>query len=211
MQDQNLNDAPVTRVPRPDPEVEYLNSQISSLKLELATLISAVQEMQGQKAGVRLPMRAAQLATPRPSAIPAGLVVLIFAGLLSWQVVTNPRNAGPEVGSVAVALAPVASVTPAAPVTPEAPNAPEAPEAPKLYRGTLSVAADQPAAEVFVNRKPVGAAPVRLSNLRAGSHLVWVESEGHRRWTRVVTVPAEKVTRVAADLEPIEPVENDPR
>jgi hypothetical protein len=73
---------------------------------------------------------------------------------------------------------------------------------PIVYRGSLSVAADQPAAEVFVNRKPVGLAPVRVNNLRAGSHLVWIESEGHRRWTRVITVPYERVTRVRADLEP---------
>ena len=48
----------------------------------------------------------------------------------------------------------------------------------------------------------VGTAPVRVTNLRAGAHLVWVESEGFRRWTRVVTVPAERVTRVTASLEP---------
>jgi hypothetical protein len=83
--------------------------------------------------------------------------------------------------------------------------------APFVYRGTLSVNADQPAAEVFVNRESVGTAPVRVRNLRAGSHLVWIESEGHRRWTRVITVPAEKVTRVSAALEPLEPVEHDPR
>jgi len=53
-----------------------------------------------------------------------------------------------------------------------------------------------------VNRESVGIAPVRVENLRAGAHLVWVESDGYRRWTRVVTVPAEKVTRVTADLEP---------
>jgi hypothetical protein len=67
------------------------------------------------------------------------------------------------------------------------------------------VGADQPGAIVFVNRENVGIAPVRVKNLRAGAHLVWVESEGYRRWTRVVTVPAEKVTRVSAALEP-EPV-----
>ena len=49
----------------------------------------------------------------------------------------------------------------------------------------------QPGATVFVNRQNVGIAPVRVTNLRAGAHLVWVESEGFRRWTRVVTVPAE--------------------
>ena len=72
-----------------------------------------------------------------------------------------------------------------------------------IYRGTLTIGSDRPGAHVFVNRQPVGIAPVRVRNLRAGSHLVWVEREGYRRWTRVVTVPAERVTRVEADLEPI--------
>ena len=57
--------------------------------------------------------------------------------------------------------------------------------------------ADRPGAQVFVNRKSVGTAPVRVRNLRAGSHLVWVERDGYRRWTRVITVPAERVTRVS--------------
>jgi hypothetical protein len=69
----------------------------------------------------------------------------------------------------------------------------------------LSVNADRPGAIVFVNRRIVGPAPVRVRNLRAGAHLVWVESDGYKRWTRVVTVPAERVTRVSADLEPIVP------
>ena len=37
-----------------------------------------------------------------------------------------------------------------------------------------------------------------LENLRAGSHLIWIERDGYRRWTRVVQVPADRVTRVSA-------------
>jgi hypothetical protein len=44
---------------------------------------------------------------------------------------------------------------------------------------------------------------LRLTNLRAGSHLIWVERDGYRRFTRVVPVPADRVTRLFADLEPI--------
>ena len=73
---------------------------------------------------------------------------------------------------------------------------------PTIYTGTLSVRTDAPGATVFVNRRNVGTTPVRVPNLRAGAHLVWVEREGFRRWTRVVTVPAERVTRVTASLEP---------
>jgi hypothetical protein len=68
------------------------------------------------------------------------------------------------------------------------------------YVGTLTVDAN-PEGEVFLNRKNVGRTPVRLENLRAGSHLIWIERDGYRRWTRVVPVAADRVSRVSADLE----------
>ena len=56
---------------------------------------------------------------------------------------------------------------------------------------------------MFVDRKSAGLTPVRLDNLRAGSHLIWIERDGYRRWTKVVQVPADQVSRVFADLEAI--------
>ena len=70
------------------------------------------------------------------------------------------------------------------------------------YVGALSIDS-QPGGEVFLNRESAGRTPLRLNNLRAGSHLIWVERDGYRRWTRVVQVPADRVTRLFADLEPI--------
>jgi TolA-binding protein len=70
------------------------------------------------------------------------------------------------------------------------------------YVGTLSIDAS-PAGDVFLNRKSVGRTPVRLEQLRAGSHLVWIERDGYRRWTRVVPVTANNVSRVSAELDPI--------
>lgn len=70
------------------------------------------------------------------------------------------------------------------------------------YQGTLSIDA-YPAADVFINRRPAGRTPVRLTDLKAGSHLVWIQREGFRRFTRVVQVPADRVTRVSATLDPL--------
>jgi hypothetical protein len=70
------------------------------------------------------------------------------------------------------------------------------------YVGTLSIDA-APAGEVFINRRRAGRTPVRAENLRAGSHLIWIEREGYRRWTRVVAVAADRVNRVSAQLEPL--------
>ena len=199
MQDQPNN--PEIRTAQLDLEVERLTSEVASLKLEMATLISAVHEIQAQQLSRRLPARVPAPVPPsKPSAVPAGVVVLAFAALLSWQVLMSSRQVETPLPVAATRSIPVAFGPFAAPVAPVAPVEP----GPVIYRGTLSVNADQPAALVFVNRQSVGTAPVRVRNLRAGSHLVWIESEGHRRWTRVITVPAEKVTRVSAALEPIE-------
>ena len=77
-----------------------------------------------------------------------------------------------------------------------------APNVARTFVGTLSIDAD-PGGEVFLNRKSAGSTPLRLTNLRAGSHLIWIEREGYRRFTRVVQVPADQVTRLSAQLEPI--------
>ena len=149
----------------------------------------------------------------RPSMTPAAIVVLIAAGLLSWQVIATPSAdrlkaqanrpapAAPRADRSSARVTLPTSIETATPTEP--PMTPLV--KPTIYRGTLTVKADRPGARVFVNRKNVGTAPVRVGNLRAGAHLVWVESDGYRRWTRVITVPAETITRVAADLEP-EPV-----
>jgi hypothetical protein len=67
--------------------------------------------------------------------------------------------------------------------------------------GTLSIDSS-PAGEVFLDRQTAGRTPLMLTNLRAGSHLIWIERDGYQRFTRVVQVPSDRVTRLFADLEP---------
>lgn len=196
-----------SRVEHLDESVALLTSEIASLKLELATLASALRERQIDQAASRLPIRTIRPANVppanRPSPAPAAIVVLLATGLLSWQLITGPRAQAPDSAQVEAArVAETRLMLP--PVETEPPVTPLV--RPVIYKGTLSVAADQPGARVFLNRREVGIAPVRVANLKAGAHLVWIESDGYRRWTRVVTVPAEKVTRVSADLEPLDPV-----
>ena len=68
------------------------------------------------------------------------------------------------------------------------------------YVGTLSIESD-PSGEAFVNRRSVGRTPITIPDLKAGSHLIWIEREGYQRWTRVVEVPANRVSRVSTALE----------
>jgi len=69
------------------------------------------------------------------------------------------------------------------------------------YFGTLSIDAE-PGGDVYIDRRMVGRTPQRVANLRAGSHLVWIERDGYRRYTTVVQVPANRVSRVSVALEP---------
>jgi len=188
-----------------DESVERLTTEVTSLKLELATLVSAIRELQQHGVHERVPPRSLLPAIDppiKPSMIPGALVVAMAVGVLAWQLIGMPRAQAPTPAAASAIPVPSPAGTEVpvdiAPVV-QTPSR----ERPTYYRGTLTVRADHPDARVFVNREPVGVAPVRVRNLRAGAHLVWVESAGYRRWTRVVTVPAERVTRVEADLEPI--------
>ena len=95
-----------------------------------------------------------------------------------------------------------AAITP--PVTQPAPTVRERQptRTPVNYVGTLSIDS-APGGAVFIDREAAGQTPVRAQNLKAGSHLVWIEREGYRRFTRVVHVQADRVIRVWADLEPL--------
>lgn len=191
------------RVRRLDETVERLTSEVTSLKLEVATLISALRD--GQFHYGR-PAKLIAVEPPlRPSMAPAAIVVLVATGLLSWQLVTTSRPNTTAANPAAIIANPLnAARSTARPTIDQATEPPITPLVhPTIYKGTLTVKADQPGATVFVNRKSVGTAPVRVRNLRAGAHLVWVEHDGYQRWTRVITVPAERVTQVSVDLEPV--------
>ena len=51
-----------------------------------------------------------------------------------------------------------------------------------------------------MNRERVGETPLTLPDLRAGSRVIWVESDGYQRWSSGVLVPAEKQTRLSVKL-----------
>jgi PEGA domain len=193
-------------------EIERLSTEVASLKLELATLVSALREHQSPTPRPPAAPRAFRKPEPpsRPSPAPAAIVVLLATSLLSWQLITGPRadgttDARPAMAETARGVGQPRNAAPR-PVIESAPTEPPLTPLvkPTVYKGTLSVSADRPGARVYVNRREVGVAPVRVPNLKAGAHLVWIEHEGFRRWTRVITVPAERVTRVSADLEPVE-------
>ena len=219
------SEALVARVARLELALDESKKQVASLTSEVATLVRGISDI--RKPSTRQPVTAAAPGVRRhvrPSWAPSAIVAAVIglgAAILGWTYLagdgdtsiaasaTAPRVVAdsPSKNSAPTATEPSPPAAPA-PAALDAPakRAPAAPasKAPQAarYVGTLSIDAD-PGGEVFLNRQRVGRTPLRLANLRAGSHLIWIEREGYRRWTRVANVRADNVTRVSADLEPI--------
>lgn len=81
-------------------------------------------------------------------------------------------------------------------------SAAKAPRPTPEFVGALEVQSDPVGSAVFIDRKYVGESPVQVTELRAGSHTVWIQRDGYQRWTASILVPAEKRTHVAASLQP---------
>lgn len=173
------------------------------LKREVATLVSAAKDNR---------------ARTRRSAVTLGLAAACLVALVTVGWRSIPSVAPPIVAAVEpareAAVDPPPAITEPEPTTEARPLVPAPrpdvraraqqrtePEPRAQFVGTLSIEAVPTGGEVFINRRSVGKAPVRLPGLRAGSHLVWIERAGYRRFTRVVTVPADQVTRVSVALE----------
>lgn len=206
--------------------VERIFGELEELKSGLATLVASVEDIKKQQHRLRrlqLTSRRAELPAHWSRAVAAAAAIVTCA-LVAWaasslfpsgipdapiEAASEPPAAGTPGAAIVPATVEVTSAAGAAGasparVTPAAPGAPPASEERRsrpFYVGTLTVDS-APAGEVFLNRKKVGRTPVRLENLRAGSHLIWVERDGYRRWTRVVPVAANRISRVTADLDP---------
>jgi hypothetical protein len=72
---------------------------------------------------------------------------------------------------------------------------------PSASPASLRVESRPTGARVFVDRKLVGTTPLVLGEVTPGSHMVWLELDGYRRWIAPVKVVAGQ-SRVAASLEP---------
>ncbi len=188
--------------------------EIESLKSELAILVGTVDDIgKNARRPITWAPKPASSARTRFLTATAGIVFGLAVGVLGWTlwsrdsigttVVAAPEAAAVQPAAVPQPVAPLAAATPEPAPETETTTPEEQPvQAPVDYVGTLSIDA-APGGQVFIDREAAGQTPLRIQNLKAGSHLVWIEREGYRRFTRVVQVPADRVSRVWADLEPI--------
>jgi hypothetical protein len=200
------------RLDRLERQFERTLIDLASLKSDLATLVSAVDDIKKRTTRPALAHRSergAVVAMPRrppgPKTI-AAIATLLIAGAAVWGLVAVATVALAEPVPIESEPLRIIELPPAVRADPpdrraRPPGETDRPRGP-LYVGTLTVDAE-PAGEVYLNRKPVGRTPLRLANLRAGSHLIWIQREGYRRFTRVVPVAANSISRVTASLDPI--------
>jgi hypothetical protein len=209
------------RLDRLEKALEEATRQVSVVKSEVATLVGETADIRkhsrrrepeaappSPRSGVGLRWR--QLVTPV-----AGVLIGVSAGIWFWLSTSSEPLATPPAASVATeqpalptppptaAIVPVAAVATTDNAATRATPAGNSAPAPRIgYVGTLTIDSD-PAGEVFIDRRPAGRTPLRATNLKAGSHLVWIQRDGYTRFTRVVSVAAGRVTRLVADLEPL--------
>jgi hypothetical protein len=211
------------RIGRMEKSLEQALKDLRATRSEVATLVAAAKDI---RPGPTFTPRERPLRTA--SAI-AGIVIGVLVGVWIWSSLGTepvaPQAPPVEISSAkpeptppapiqspvvtqpaivqAAAIMPVNEAPPSHAAAPPAARAPGAERSERIinYVGTLSIDAD-PSGDVFIDRKPAGKTPMRAENLKAGSHLVWIERDGYRRFTRVVQVPADRVTRLVADLEP---------
>jgi hypothetical protein len=211
------------RVDRLEQAVERSISDLLLLRAEVATLVGAIDDIRSDNRRGVAHSRRSNL----PSAV-AGMLAGMAIAVLGWMTwssgpidtaaaasvpataVESPVESETPAPAPAIALASVDSAQTATrdvPVRAASRVAPvdieRAAPVDIEYVGTLSIDATPAGAQVFVNRRAAGSVPLRLEKLKAGSHLVWIQRDGYRRWTQVVQVRSDRVSRVSAALEPI--------
>ena len=94
--------------------------------------------------------------------------------------------------------------SPRAAPRPAAPGAAGAPPRPSVYTGSLYVDSRPRGARVSIDGRAVGVTPLRVPDVRIGTHVVRLELPDHRIWSSTATVTAGQERRVTGSLERIQ-------
>jgi len=106
----------------------------------------------------------------------------------------------PEPSTPASRQAPAASPR----ATPRPAAEPEEPQSSTVYTGSIYVDSRPRGARVTIDGKEVGVTPLRVSDVRIGTHVVRLELPDHRLWTSTTRVTAGQEQRVTGSLERIQ-------
>lgn len=207
------------RLEKLEQALDGATAEVMALRSQVATLVRATRDIDKRVDRLSSPLKPIPAGNLRRNRAVTGIVGTAFGIALaawSWSYATTNRDAIVMHAAAASPASPVDSPAPVnAPVDVPAAESPKAAAAVNTpsreqqpapqrvdYVGSLTIDAS-PGGQVLVNGQDAGRTPLRLENLKAGAHLIWIEREGYRRWTKVVDVAAGRVSRVFADLEPI--------
>jgi len=90
------------------------------------------------------------------------------------------------------------------PVPRAAPAPAEPAPAAAVYTGSIYVDSRPRGARVSVDGRDVGVTPLRVAEVRVGTHVVRLELPDHRMWSSTATVVAGEERRVTGSLERIQ-------
>ena len=118
--------------------------------------------------------------------------------------------------SLTLQLLPQSAASQARPAAPQDPGAPrpapprarrpsraEPQAGPTVFTGSIYVDSRPRGARVIVDGKPVGVTPLRVPDVRIGTHVVRLELADHRWWSTTTRVTAGQEQRVTGSLERI--------
>ena len=125
--------------------------------------------------------------------IVAGLSADTPARSISMQLKAEPST---PASRQAPAASPRAAPRPAA--------EPEAPQSSTVYTGSIYVDSRPRGARVTIDGKEVGLTPLRVSDVKIGSHVVRLELPDHRLWSSTTRVISGQEQRVTGSLERIQ-------
>ena len=109
----------------------------------------------------------------------------------------------PETSSVADRAMRVVANEPT--VRPEVEKTPAATARQKeSFVGSLRIDSLPQGARVFIDRQAAGVTPLVVRDLRAGSHAIRVDADGHISWSSAIRVIADRQTRVHTTLAPLD-------
>ena len=81
---------------------------------------------------------------------------------------------------------------------------PEEPQSSTVFTGSIYVDSRPRGARVTIDGKAVGVTPLRVSDVRIGTHVVRLELPDHRLWSTTTRVTAGQEQRVTGSLERIQ-------
>jgi hypothetical protein len=151
-----------------------------------------------------LPFRRYDVRVVQPGFVPATEAVVLSADtparslslrLESQSAARETRPAAPR-GGTPPRPPPPRNATPAPPARDE--------PASSVYTGSIYVDSRPRGARVSIDGRPVGVTPLRVDDVRIGTHVVRLELPDHRLWSTTARVTAGQEQRVTGSLERIQ-------